>query len=324
MFVVLSQATFETSTDLVCKWLEYFGVDYTRINGEDLFKINSLNLYKDKEDISLIWFRRKISGSPIEISVRSDRITNKGNVISKLKSFCSDEFNELYSFFLNGFNQDFFINNPFMIEHLNKLSVLFKAKEFGLSIPDTGILTSKDELSKWVQKYKEIIVKPLSQCIVVNVDDHIYKMFTTTINIKNVNRAPNYFSPSLIQEKISKKLEIRTFYIFDEFYSMAIFSQSNKKTKEDFRNYDFDNPNRTVPYKLPVEIEEKISKLMKSLGLNMGSIDLMLTEDNIYYFLEINPEGQFGMVSYPCNYHLEKRIAQIAQKNEKKIYNKTK
>jgi hypothetical protein len=27
-------------------------------------------------------------------------------------------------------------------------------------------------------------------------------------------------------------------------------------------------------------------------------------------FLEINPVGQFGMVSHPCNYYLEKRIAQ--------------
>ena len=27
-------------------------------------------------------------------------------------------------------------------------------------------------------------------------------------------------------------------------------------------------------------------------------------------FLEVNPVGQFGMVSLPCNYQLEKRIAQ--------------
>jgi ATP-GRASP peptide maturase of grasp-with-spasm system len=322
MFVLLSQATFETSTDLVCKWLEYYNVNYQRINGEDLFKINNLNLYKDLQNVSLIWYRRKISGSPIEISIKNNKITNKSSVISKLKSFCSDEFNELYSFFLNGFNQDSFINNPFMVEHLNKLSVLLKAKELGLRIPDTGVLTSKEELIIWVNKYQEVIVKPLSQCIIVNADNETYKMFTTTINTKNINRAPDYFSPSLIQEKIIKKIEIRIFYIFDEFYSMAIFSQNNKKTKEDFRNYDFENPNRTVPYKLPFGIEEKISKLMKFLGLNMGSIDIMLTEDNHYYFLEINPEGQFGMVSHPCNYYLEKKITQIIQNNEEKISDK--
>ncbi len=99
---------------------------------------------------------------------------------------------------------------------------------------------------------------------------------------------------------------------------MGIFSQNNSKTKEDFRNYDQNLPNRNVPIKLPLDIEGKLKKLMKKLNLNSGSIDLIYTIDNKYVFLEVNPVGQFGMVSFPCNYNLEKKIAEFLIKNHEK------
>jgi glutathione synthase/RimK-type ligase-like ATP-grasp enzyme len=54
---------------------------------------------------------------------------------------------------------------------------------------------------------------------------------------------------------------------------------------------------------------------MSILKLNTGSVDLIFSEeDNKYYFLEVNPMGQFGMVSKPCNYYLEKEMAQYLTK----------
>ena len=48
---------------------------------------------------------------------------------------------------------------------------------------------------------------------------------------------------------------------------------------------------------------------MYKLELNSGSIDLILDKKNRFVFLEINPIGQFGMTSFPCNYSIEKEIA---------------
>ena len=81
------------------------------------------------------------------------------------------------------------------------------------------------------------------------------------------------------------------------------------KTIIDFRNYDRTRPNRRIPYKLPEIIESQLVKLHKSIKLNCSSVDVLLSTDNEYFFLEINPVGQFGMVSFPCNYYLEKIIA---------------
>ena len=36
------------------------------------------------------------------------------------------------------------------------------------------------------------------------------------------------------------------------------------------------------------------------MSLNTGSIDLIKTKSGDYVFLEVNPVGQFSMVSFPC------------------------
>ena len=62
----------------------------------------------------------------------------------------------------------------------------------------------------------------------------------------------------------------------------------------------------------------KLLKLMKKLGLNFGSIDMIKAKNGEYYFLEVNPVGQFGMVSHPCNFSIEKHLAELLiSKNEK-------
>ena len=99
------------------------------------------------------------------------------------------------------------------------------------------------------------------------------------------------------------------FYLDGVFYSSAIFSQNDEQTKIDFRNYNESNPNRVLPFNMPKTEEAKFRKLMKALNLNSGSLDIIVTKDGEYVFLEVNPVGQFTQVSFPCNYYLEKQMA---------------
>jgi glutathione synthase/RimK-type ligase-like ATP-grasp enzyme len=116
--------------------------------------------------------------------------------------------------------------------------------------------------------------------------------------------------PSLIQEYIEKEYEVRVFYLDGVCYSMAIFSQNDTQTSVDFRQYNRKKPNRNVPYHLPVSLQEKVEKIMTSLRLNTGSLDFIRSVNGEYFFLEINPAGQYGMMSQRCNYNLEKKVAE--------------
>jgi glutathione synthase/RimK-type ligase-like ATP-grasp enzyme len=90
-----------------------------------------------------------------------------------------------------------------------------------------------------------------------------------------------------------------------------MFTQNNSQTQIDFRKYCYKRPSRSVPYRLPEAVEFRLHELMKVLQLKTGSIDLVRTTDGRYVFLEVNPVGQFGMVSGPCNYHLERKVAEL-------------
>ena len=118
---------------------------------------------------------------------------------------------------------------------------------------------------------------------------------------------------TFFQEYVEKRFEIRVFYLYGCFYSMAIFSQGNEKTRVDYRNYDYERPNRNVPINLPLTMEKKITSFMGEMKLNSGSLDFIYGIDREFYFLEVNPIGQFDWLSKECNYYLDKQIAKELQ-----------
>jgi hypothetical protein len=117
------------------------------------------------------------------------------------------------------------------------------------------------------------------------------------------------FFPTLLQNYIEKLYELRIFILHEKIYSSAIFSQSNPMSVIDSRIQDTDNPVRMVPYQLPEKIESCLIEYMRMTKQNTASIDMIVNKKNEYIFLESNHVGQFGYLSYNCNYHLEHEIA---------------
>lgn len=191
---------------------------------------------------------------------------------------------------------------------ISKIDALKAAKNLNIKFPLTLIAHSWEQVTSKISG--KIITKHFNETSTkILYKKTLFRCSKGTV-IVDKNNAPRKFSPSLFQEYIEKKYEIRSFYFKGSFKSMAIFSQQNEKTKIDFRNYDHSRPNRYVPYNLPREIENKLHKLMLALNLNCGSIDLIISPDGDYYFLEVNPVGQYQWVSKYCNYFLERMIVQ--------------
>lgn len=66
------------------------------------------------------------------------------------------------------------------------------------------------------------------------------------------------------------------------------------------------------PFNLPLEVAEKCVNLVKTLGLRYGAIDIVVKKD-IYYFLEINPNGQWAFVDEYNVTLIGKEIAMLLQ-----------
>ena len=331
------------SSNEVCAWFYKEGVRFKRLNLDSYRQIDRAHdLYSDYfnfDDIELnipdeillsgrsferyyssIWYRRP--RIMLENMVFNETKTGISNfLLNKIRSNQKSELKELYEYIFN-----FSLNGRLTLGHrlksrVNKLEILSLAIELGIRIPKTRVVTLKSQILKFQEQIKKsLITKSIFDPILASDDDakRSFISYTNVLTDSVLAKIPDRFSPSLVQEKIEKDIEIRSFVLAEEFYSMAIFSQSNKQTAVDFRRYDTNKPNRTIPFRLPDEMQEKINELLKRVGLNTCSIDIIKGKDGQYYFLEINPVGQFGMVSKPCNYNLEFKIFKHLTKDEER------
>lgn len=316
MILIISQDKFEPSTEDVIDWISYFESPFKRLNGIDFYRNASINLTLPNAHIEIdginwavikvVWIRRWFSHqNSEEVRINYPR-KDRDKLTSQLNEFLRNEFKPIVSFFFSWLpKKKVFCGGT--VEEINKLSVLLKAKELGLLIPETWITANRKYFDK-IRLSDDLITKPISNGPTFEIDKETYSGYTSPI-YDIPNEIGENFAPSLFQTLISKKYEIRTFFLAGKFYSMAIFSQGDPQTMTDFRRYNHKKPNRVVPYKLPVEIENKLTALADYFGLRTGSFDLIKSTDNRYIFLEVNPGGQFGMVSYPCNYFIERDIA---------------
>lgn len=319
----------EETTNLVMDWLDRFNGDYYRLNGVDFIDkadiINGQIQFENfnSEVVNIIWNRRwssrKLINVENEMYYDALGVKNASTLLSSLRQ----ENGILRSFFYSNLKDKVWTTRPEKMS-ANKIKNLEIAKSCNLPVPEYIITSSKLTLSQFAKKHERIICKPISETPFftssIDNDDIVETLilYTKRFTVDQIEKIPNSFFKSLFQQEIIKEFEIRVFYLNDTCYSMAIFSQNDKQTQVDFRNYNTTKPNRTVPFNLPKKVEYNVKKFCREAGYNIGSLDLIKSIDGKYYFLEINPIGQFGMVSYPCNYYLEKKLAKyLIDENER-------
>lgn len=315
MIIILAEKN-DLSARLVAKWITYYNHEVLFLSKDDIVTVRFINISEESfkleingkvllsNEIEAVWFRKlkfTITNSMVHVRNR-----NLCHLEYRVNEYLNME-NEVQADFINKILKSSckcIGNNDCM--YVNKLWQLKVAQKVGLSIPKTRIFCSKEAHSMNLKSNK-YITKGIYESLIMN--DGVISCGSGTELIDITEIMSSEYSASLFQENIIKKFELRVFYLFGETFGMCIYSQTNKKTIVDYRNYDQNNQNRMVPFLLPSKINIKIDKLMKGLDLQSGSIDFIVTSKNDFVFLEVNPVGQFGFVSYLCNFNIEKHIA---------------
>lgn len=313
----------DSSTNSVLKWIKYLGGTYLRINNTSKLKFISSELSDDFDDVIFefkeviykmsdftgYWYRR----GRLNFNYSYFQFEN-----IELEKSVNDMFNNEFTY-LNNYIY-YYIEKHRNINQIgaigdnktNKITNLLIAKKNNLKIPFTTIINTKEKLLEYKKEHLVLLTKPIYQRgLEYNDGDYNFSGLSAIIDDETIENLNETFSPTLIQAYVEKKYELRIFFLDDKYFASAIFSQNDEQTKIDFRNYNFKKPNRTVNFTLPIDIENKLKKCMSEIGLKSGSIDMIVTPDNEYVFLEVNPVGMFWQVSFPCNYNIEKEIAQF-------------
>jgi glutathione synthase/RimK-type ligase-like ATP-grasp enzyme len=290
--------------------LRELGQDPIRLHTDEFPETNCLNIKLDSDGMSgeINLEKRTIDIKEIKsIWWRRPRPSKfKSPLTSKEKSFAHKETNHsLYG--LWAALPCYWMSNPFRIAEANyKPAQLSRAAKLGFDIPRTLITNNpKDILNFHKSCSGKIIYKVMSDPslgedkespVLVDPDKPAKGTYTTLLtedmireNLDSISLAPCQF-----QQYIEKRVELRVTIIGETVFCAEIDSQAQEETKYDWRHYEV--PMIARPAKLPEEIKNRCIALVKGYGLNFSALDLIVTPDNRYVFLESNPNGQWVFI----------------------------
>ncbi len=309
--IVVFSENNDQSTEEVMRWCKIKGYGVHRINSDDMglnITISAKGLLIstsfDSFTVStntIFWFRRAEYAS-IYVVTQKNLLKKSVGIFNFIE--CRQAFNALKSWVKNNCNY----SSEYQNCAFNKVDVLLKAAQCEIMVPDWIVTGKKEQAVSFAKYYSEVACKPFD-AFFLHDKNVTYKNLTRKLTCADLESFPNQFVPRFFQQYINKKYELRSFYFHGDFFTHAIFSQNNPETAIDFRNYDNNKPNRCIPFRLAQDYCTKLKMLMDLLALDTGSFDLLVDKDDNYYFLEVNPVGQFGAGSYDCNMNIEEHIA---------------
>lgn len=257
------------------------------------FALNVEGSVLDLQSVGSIWWRRP------QVPQISPDITREGH-----RAFAANECQEALAGLWHALD-GFWVNDPARdtVAH-RKAYQLRVAQDIGLRIPDTLITTEPEAARRFVDArgHRTVICKSFAATAEewretrLLGDDELAAL-------DNVRYAPVIF-----QEYIPAVYDLRVTVVGEAMFAAAIHSQSTEYPV-DFR-IDIASA-RIEPVDLPDALQRGLQAYMDRLGLVYGAIDLRLTPDGSYVFLEINPAGQWLFIENVSGQPIAAEVARL-------------
>lgn len=289
----------EYSTDRVVEWMMHNNLSFNRINTDILENQYQISYDSNKltsNSKSVKFWKRKIS---------KPRLTE----VDPMHLFLTKEINAYWKEISYALSNNLVFGFSSIEEPLN-LKMLNNAYQVGLNIPHTLVTCQKKELLNFIDLHDNVILKLLVEPKYCIIEAKEIVFSTSRIIKSDAEKLSDTFVPVFAQQELKKDYEVRIFVLEEKCYAIAFFVKDENKTSSDIREI---KKRRETPCNVPQNIQTKIIKFMNLLGSKTGSLDFIVS-NNKWYFLEVNPAGQYDFVSKIGNYFLDKKIAKILSK----------
>ncbi|WP_281322746.1 MvdC/MvdD family ATP grasp protein [Flavobacterium aestivum] len=175
----------------------------------------------------------------------------------------------------------------------NKYFQLKVAEDIGFQVPDYLLSNDKKEILEFGKKHEQVVLKLLNQDFYKIEDNQFVGFYVNIIPYsKLLEFSEEEENPIFLQKYIEKDFEVRYTVVGNEHFVCKIDSQKSEIAKTDWRRYDLANTPHSI-ITPPDNIKAKIYILMKEFNLIYGALDFIVSKDGTWYFLEINPSGQY-------------------------------
>ncbi len=185
------------------------------------------------------------------------------------------------------------INHPLAGYRMeSKIVQMQAAHGVGFAVPRTCITTSKEIAAEFINLCGgRAVAKSLSSSL-IEYPDSDYFVFTNIVrSIDDIPSEEIGTAPIIFQEYVDGKSDYRVTVVGDKVFVVRILSREGRSLPGDWRLERADL--KFIPAQLPQDVSDMCVELVTRNGLVFGAIDLVQDDDG-FYFLEINPNGEWG------------------------------
>ncbi|WP_294285403.1 MvdC/MvdD family ATP grasp protein [uncultured Chryseobacterium sp.] len=293
--------------ELFFNYLNSKNIPYFRLNSDRLNHLQKINIQDDffeltdesgnildSRKVKAVWHRKSWGISlPEELDESYAKIF--------LKEYASLRYNLLTLL------EDVPWINPLQNENKidgNKIHQLKLAKKHNLTVPQTIFSNDPEKIAeffyrscngKMIAKLHGVISKSMGgeNLLSTHIIDEDSLEYIDDIE----------YCPMIFQPYIEKKYELRIVYLDGEFFTGKINNSEHTDWRIAHGDYFWS------AYVLPEAVEANLASMMKEMGLYIGAIDMIRSRDGNYYFLEVNPQGEWGMLQKELDFPIAERIA---------------
>lgn len=317
MILILTEP-FDPHADHVEQKLQERGADFARFNPAQFPSQAEVSLFYSftgqprytlhtgKESIQLntlkaIWYRRP--KPPMLHEEIADKLS-RDVVQEECRIFMNDLWNLLDCLWLPTL--------PSVIRRAElKASQLKIATALGFELPPTLFTNSPKEFLDFYRQHNGNIVSKLAGTSFHRFAGDTFSRYTEVVSKRDVAYAHSIrYCPVIFQAYVPKRVELRITVVGKKVFAAEIHSQETNHTRHDWRRYD-NYKIQYFPHKLPPEVEQLCVQLVEKLGLCYGAIDMVLTPDGRYVFLEINPNGQYLWIEFATGLPISDAICDL-------------
>jgi glutathione synthase/RimK-type ligase-like ATP-grasp enzyme len=192
--------------------------------------------------------------------------------------------------------QTLWVGKPFALRRAEvKALQLAQATKAGLATPMTLISNEPERAAAFCAALgeSECAIKPL---IATRVDGEEGARLPLTTTIPRGHRLDSVaLAPSIFQPYIEKAYELRCVVMGDKIFTARLNSQQKESARMDWRAAAVEEEGDVdhEVFELPERIEVALHRLVRSFDINFASIDIIVTPDGEFVFLDLNPNGQW-------------------------------
>jgi glutathione synthase/RimK-type ligase-like ATP-grasp enzyme len=172
---------------------------------------------------------------------------------------------------------------------------LAEASKAGLATPATLISNEPERAAAFSGALgkAECAVKPL---IATRVDSEEGARLPLTTTLPRGHALDSVaLSPTIFQPYVEKAYELRCVVMGEKIFTARLNSQEKESARNDWRAAAIEEEGDVEHelYDLPERVQAALQRLLRSFDLNFASVDLIVTPEGEYVFLDLNPNGQW-------------------------------